>query len=484
MPESGPGNWPRIPFYDHYIMLTKINTIIQKKDTEVEKMNKKLMTLFVMAILMISAVPLAFAQGAQYGQENTDSEDMMEDDSDADMPVAEPIATPPRPALYQAREQVREVRGEARDLRQDARQVRAGALRLKQLQQERLKRFNERPVKPMIQKAKEDFARAREMYQQAKERYAKAKDMYKEQRQNFVKAKDEWNKCKGAESTECDQKRERLKEQAQPHLLKSADLVLKELERVKAKVESSEDLSDEERTDLVAKLDAKIAEVTAAKEKIENLGEDATKEEINDAAKTIREAWQATKLHLKKAIGRLAGARLGNIILKTEKLEERFANVRDKLAEKGADVTALDSILDDFSAKLDEAADKYNKAKELWKGANTPGEVDEAAKEVHTLMKEAQESLKEAKGLLREAVQEIRKMNKGSLEVADDSQSDDEEEEVEVEEEEEVEEENETETESEDDTEDDGNETSEDDEEEDDDDEEDESDEDSEEEGA
>jgi chromosome segregation ATPase len=254
-----------------------------------------------------------------------------------------------------------------------------------------------------LETAKEHIASARERYQLAKEHYLSVKEAYMAKKAVFLEAKEKYRNCRGVDSEECDVKRSDVKSKAQPYLLKVADLVLKELEKVKAKVEASEDLSEEEIAEIVADLDEKIQEVEDAKSVIENIDEDSTREEINDAAKTIREAWSHTKVSLKRHAGRMVNARLGNIVHRTEMLETKLEKTRDRLEAKGLDVSELDNMIDEFNSLIDTAKEKY---KELT---------------------EAKEALQEAKELLREIVQEIKDLNKGSLEVeADESEEEEE----------------------------------------------------------
>jgi len=357
---------------------------------------KKLSALFVLSVFLLSMIPMAFAEEAVKLR------------SQERIQVLEPVvisAANISPERVQVREEIRE---------------------------EIKERLGNDSLLVKRQIAQTELAQARSQYQLAKEHYLDVKEAYLNQRATFLRAKNAYQTCKDLDTEECQEKRDEIKSNAKPYLLHVADLVLKELERVKAKVESSEDLSEEEIAEIVADLEEKIAEVEDAKAVIENLDEDSTREEINDAAKTIRQAWSHTKVALKKHVGRLVNARLGNIILRTEVLEKRLYKARDKLEARGLDVSALDEMLDDFSTKLDIAADKYNEARDIWSDANTPGEVDEAAKEVHALLVEAKEALKEAKDLLRDVVKEIKQLNKGSLEV-EEEESEEEEEETEEE---------------------------------------------------
>ncbi|MFH1064652.1 MAG: hypothetical protein V1729_06220 [Candidatus Woesearchaeota archaeon] len=387
-------------------------------------MNKKISAILVLAIFLMSMIPMAFAQDEDapqpelYGENESTAEDTTDDAQ----------ATTPRDALrakqIEARENLREqVQEKAEEIKNESRekaQEKVQELKedVKEKVQERRAEFRERlsdkEFSP-LKRAKATLEKAREKYQNAKENYAQARERYQERRGEFIEAKEQYQSCKGDDSEECLALREDLKEKAKPHLTNVADLILKELERLREKIQSSEDLSEEEVAEITADIDAKIAEIQAAKDEIENLGEDATKEEINAAAKTIKDAWQKAKLSIKKHAARAVNARLGNLVHTTEKLEERLYNARDKLVEKGLDVSALDAKLSDFSSELDNAADLYNQAKALWKDATSDTDVENAGEQVKALLTEAKQALTNAKNMLREVVSEIKSLNNGNL---------------------------------------------------------------------
>ncbi|MBN1545004.1 hypothetical protein JW898_06105 [Candidatus Woesearchaeota archaeon] len=371
---------------------------------------KRFSVLFVMAVFLLSMVPMAFAEDA----ERVRAQEGVQAEEDTTPVIVSAQESEPLRIRQEVREIVREG-GENDTPRVEVRQEIRAAVR---------ERIRDMPLLAKRVMTEEMLNLAKERYQKAKDNFLRVRENYIDQKEKFNRAREQYKDCQDSESDDCQQKREQIRKQAQPHLLNAADLVLKEIERVKANVEASEDLSEEEIAEIAADLDAKTAEVEAAKAVIENLDESSSNEEINEAARTIREAWQSSKVALKKHAGRIVNARLGNIVLKTEQLEKRLYNAKDKLSERGADVSVLDAKLSEFSAKLDTAADKYNQARRIWSAANTPGEVDEAAKEVHALLAEAKTALKDARDLLRDVVNEIKRLNDGSVDVAEEETED------------------------------------------------------------
>jgi hypothetical protein len=392
-------------------------------------MAKKITALFVLAVFLLSLVPMAFAEKAVRGQTfrldegdsvriegyavSDNEEDSSEEDSLDEAESSSQVVKPVKKIALQKAKVEKRVKAEL--VKEEVREeIIKNKIKENIIKKNRLENFIQKTKKV----SKEELVKAKKQYALAKEHLNNVREKYISQRAVFKNAKEEYKDCVGVESDECEAKRAKIKKEARPYLLHAADLVLKELERVKAKVESSEDLSQEEAENMLAELNEKIRQVEEAKGVIENINEESSAEEVNEAAETIRTAWEKTKITLKRNSGRLANARLGNIILKTEILEKRIYKTRDRLEAKGLDVSALDEKINEFSTKLDEAAALYKEAREKWSASNTPGEVDDAAKDVHELLVKAKESLKDARELLREIVKEIKRVNNNRIDLA------------------------------------------------------------------
>lgn len=298
---------------------------------------------------------------------------------------------------------------------------------------ERIQAFKDSlPEKRQI--AQQVLSQARERYQQAKENYLELREQYRNQRQLMLESKTNYANCKGDDSEECDQIREQARERAREHLMGTADLILNHIDTIIEKVESSEDLSEEEASEILSDLEESKTEIEDAKAVIEGLGEDASNEELQEAANTIKNAWNRIKKQFKYSVGRTVGARLRTVIEKTQQSGERLEEMIGSLEEEGKDVSALNELLNEYNGHVDEAVALYEEATEKWSEATTPGEVDDVAKEVNDLFKQVNEHLREAHELLKEIVKNIKEEGQ---DITDDS---DEEETKESEDEEDTEE--------------------------------------------
>jgi len=334
-------------------------------------MLKKYGAIFVLALLLLSIMPMAFADDAQEGTGTTETQNDTQATADAGN-----ITNTTEHVKGQLREKVHE----------------------------------------QIQTYKAKVNETREKIQVIRKNYQEVRQAYITERDKFKELKKEYASCKNDSTDACKGKRQDIITGSKTYLLNAADLVLKELENLKEKTTASTELTEEQKSSIIADLDAKIQEVTDARVTIENLNDNSTRQEVNDAAKQIRQAWQETKDALKLHTSKLVVAKLGNIIAKTETLETKLYNIRDKLTEKGKDVSKLNAVLDEFKAKVDDAKAKYEAMQEKLSNAK-PSDMGTVSKDVHQLFTEAKQSLKDARDLLRQVVNEIKKSNNGKLEV-------------------------------------------------------------------
>jgi len=315
----------------------------------------KLLSLMVIGLLLVSMVPLVLADEAKStGGETTfvgppTTERMpptvMGDDTgmhagDENETGTAPAGTgtsakPPRrrmpPVAIRAHDVRREVKERVQETRGKARSV----------MEERRGKAHER-LEQRREAIRERFAAARERYKNAKEHYLDARKKFISTKRKIGNAREKWGECRGDTSERCQNVRKTIKANAKPFLLHSADMVLNALERLETRVAENENMDPDVQAALVNKLEADIKEVSSAKATIENLDENSTPDEIRAAAKTIRNAWHDVRKTIKRATGHLINARVGQVIVQVERLQERIQKVRDKLAAQGYDVTALD----------------------------------------------------------------------------------------------------------------------------------------------
>lgn len=268
---------------------------------------------------------------------------------------------------------------------------------------------------------KQELKLAEDRLEKARERFEEARERHLEAREKFLQSKKDKDEC----TENCDEVKQELIVSAKAHLSNSADAIIAHLNRVKERIQSSEELTEEQINEFVSAIDAKISVIGEAKVELEAA---TTGREVAAASKKINAAWKDSRLKINTISNTQINSRVGGIVLKSKKLETRLENVVNKLEENGTDTTEIQSLIDEFNAKVDGAQLKFEEAHKISLEAET-GSI-ERAKE---LVKESKELLKEANEILREIVKKIKESN-GEDELEETEDEDDEDErEIEVE---------------------------------------------------
>lgn len=273
------------------------------------------------------------------------------------------------------REERKEGREEMREERKEARKM----LLDDKLFKKELK-FKARMIKE--EKREERVA----AFKEAKEEFVKEHKAAKEARKSLDEKKKAFKEC----TSDCDSLEAEVKAEAKVYLGNSADAVIAVLNKFKAKIEASDEISAEEEASLVAKIDAKLKEIEAAKLVLAK--SDVTKEEIRAAAKTINASWKGAKEHLTKAKESLEKGRVNALLVQSAHMEVRLENLLSRLERKNQTSVTLEADVEAFSAAVAKAqvdaklgtADSLESAKK-------------SIKEARTLLQNIMKSVKEEK---------------------------------------------------------------------------------------
>lgn len=267
--------------------------------------------------------------------------------------------------------------------------------------------------------AEQKMANARAKFNEAEDKFVKVLSEHKEAREKAAKLKDVLKECETSDTEECKQKLRDHKDEAKRFLLNAADAIIAQLEKIKARVQASEDLSDEEVNELLGRLDAQISEVRDARATIENLTPESSRTDIKEAAKKIRVAWGKIKHDVEKDAEHLIDSRIGGIVVRSKHLETKLGRILAKMAEEGKDTSAVESLVADFNAALDEAKQHYEDA--LAKYKEFKDNKDESTlKQAQDLRNQAHESLKKAHETLKKIFKTLKAQGKERELEADD----------------------------------------------------------------
>ena len=464
----------------------------------------KLISMFVLAIFLVSAVPFAFAQENASADERTveptdttaDGGDISDEESvdereeteirirdDGEIRIRERFRNATeeieirireddgeirirerfRNATLERRERFEELRLEqiekykdlTREERKRFRELRADEIeKFKRFTQEELKKFaalgrarikefkdlDESEIKERLGKfrikivkkeelfkkrviAETKLKEAREEYREAKKEFIAAKKRYGEKKAELQRVRQRIRECEPRESEECQQLQTEALQNAQDYVVSFADSVVNHLERIKAKVEEAESLTEAEAREILADLDTGIGKLNAL---IDEAKAATTKKELKDVARRIDRIWKHFKVRAVKHADTLVSSRIGEIIKRSQRLEDKLDRILSRMEERGVDTGGLDEKLADFSEKIDEARDKFAEAQGKLADAKkiglltlepseteepTPADLADARallEEAKKLNKEAHQLLSEAHRILKDILQDLR----------------------------------------------------------------------------
>ena len=333
---------------------------------------KKVIAILVMALLLVSMLPLAFADdtnidiNANAGVSTTDSNTATQDSATANTDAKT-----------------------NRELRQGMRQ-------------------------DMREKAQERRNDMKQMREKFKGQLTDISGVLKTTRQDKQKIKFELKQCKGNQTDICESVRKSIKQDDKKIMQEFAQRLSLLLERTKEKIQASK-LVDAKKQVILDKITKDEQTLADLKIKIEALTETSTKEEIKASAMALKDLRTQINLDIRYDHINLIGIKLGNVVEKADHLETRLDNVIAKLKAQGKDVSAIQLKVDEFKKHIDAAKLKKDKARELFdmiKDLNNPGtETKNVIKQAQDLLKESQQELKQAHEVLKEIVKLIKEQN-------------------------------------------------------------------------
>jgi len=235
----------------------------------------------------------------------------------------------------------------------------------------------------------------------AREDYSKAEDDFMEARQNFLEAKERIALAK--------EEGKDTFEPAKEHLENIVSAMVAHLEKLKAKIQESENLGNEEVITITEEIDIKISEIKAIGEKLD---EATTTQNLKVLRNELVEIWKDTKQVAKLHAYRVADARIEGLTNRAKVLEKKLEILLVKIGEDGISIDVEDKLVK-FSNSVDEAAKKTKEVKEKIREAvelknkgvaENAEQLQQLHQEINNALREARVALEEANNTLKEIV--------------------------------------------------------------------------------
>jgi len=203
-----------------------------------------------------------------------------------------------------------------------------------------------------------------------------------------------------------------VKEHSRKYLLNAADAIINHLEKIKSKIQQSQNIGEEEALELVKDINLKITELENAKSNAEDT---ATKEEVRWAAKTINAAWKRIRIKYEFYVSILVNKKIQETIERSEQLEKKLESILTEMEGKDNNIKNLEEQLTKFSKKINEARIKFKLSQEKFREAQSTGikkELEMLIIEAKSLSKESRAALKDSHDILKEIIKGIRALDK------------------------------------------------------------------------
>lgn len=282
--------------------------------------------------------------------------------------------------------------------------------------------------KDKVKRLNEQIKNRYENIKSEKVRYLKAQEKLENLK---AKAMD----CKDNPTPECNQFKDQVKTESHEYMLRHTEIIINKLQIIKDKLESSENIDNEELQEKLSLLEEQLSKTEELKATLEGFDESTTAEEYKQAASTLKDIWTKFKRAYYKNTLNLVHKKVGLIIVKSNQIEERLDKYLVMLEEKGMDTSGIEEKLETFSSQVTNARLSYDEGMKLFNSAqetNSPEiykQANEKFKQAHEYLKEAHESFLEIKKILKEnniEYSEDEEMDLEEEEEIDDASQDDE----------------------------------------------------------
>ncbi len=257
-------------------------------------------------------------------------------------------------------------------------------------------------TKEEIKEAKEQIKEAKEKREELKEKYEFKKEELKEIKDKVVKCKDDLENCTVVKNT--------WGKGVKQHLINTNNLISNSLARLKERVQDSNVLSEEDKTESLAKIDELEAKLVAEQEKVNAMADTATKEELKAAVKELKDLWQEVRAEQRRILTNLVRGNLENIVEKHYEYGNSMEARIEELRAQGVDVSELEALQQKFLEQMATLKEDKEKARTAWEKAKDSETFTEPSNYVHQAQQKVKEGITATKETLREFMKKYREL--------------------------------------------------------------------------
>ena len=237
-----------------------------------------------------------------------------------------------------------------------------------------------------------------ERRRQARQRFENASKNYNISKQQFRQEQQAWKEAVAQGDDDA------AIRHAKNYLSNATNLVINSLERLKAKIEANDDLTDEEASAAIKDIDQQIALMKQSQERVLAA---TTKEEVKAQGKNILDEWKQLRFRFALRSGELVKAQVGDVASRAEALENHLDNIVAQMEEQNATTDEIEEGIARFHESVALAREKLSQAQQLFKEAQQNND-QEQLRQARTMTKEAHEELRQAHNALMNLVRNVK----------------------------------------------------------------------------
>lgn len=257
-----------------------------------------------------------------------------------------------------------------------------------------------------------DIDQVRERVKEIREQLREKKDLYLEAREALREKKEQLQelrekaRCKD-ESEDCRDKKLDLKKGVREHLVKTIELIERSLEKLQNLVDNSKVLSEEEKQDALQRIAELETQLQEKKAELEALADSMTNEGLRTQIRELKDLWHTVRKEQRWIVAQLTNSKQDNLVGIYIRYGDRAEAQITKLEEQGAAVAGLGELLAKYRESVEELKVAQADAKAAWLDAKSSPEALEQARELQQTFRE---KAKESKASLRNLLQAIKEI--------------------------------------------------------------------------
>lgn len=249
--------------------------------------------------------------------------------------------------------------------------------------------------------------RVEEMYARGMQSYSNAKMNYQNSQGDWQSARDEFQQAMSRwRSDKTDSNFSQLVSASKHSADKAAEMMIRSMEMVRARIEATLGMSENEKNRLYNEIDNYISEVRAKQLSIQNAGD---KSQIRAAAGELHQYWLQIRMRLQQINGEAALGMANVVLQRVEAFAARVEARIQLLKDNGVDTSNYENLLANLRLRIEAARQLMAQAENGVERMTDNEAFMESSREARRAMKQAMNYLKDALNDLKGIVQESRR---------------------------------------------------------------------------